>query len=297
MINITLRQLRAFVEVARQGSFTSAARNLHLTQSAISALVQELERQLGLVVLNRTTRRITLTDPGSQMLLFAERVLRDVDSAVATAKGLLDKSRGRVVVAASPLAAATLLPSMIARFAKAYPKVSVELHDVLTDQILHNVRNGTADIGVGTFEKSHTELELSTLYEDVLGVMMPAASPLARRRVLRWSDIQGHPIIALARTSAFRPLIDSVIASQALDVWAPRFEVRYMGTAVALVEAGLGISVLPERAASLVKSSATCFRRLTSPVVSRPVTLVTREGRALSPAATAFAEFLAGAKP
>jgi DNA-binding transcriptional LysR family regulator len=266
-MNLTLRQLRAFVEVAHQGSFTAAARNLHLTQSAISALVRELESQLGLVVLDRTTRRVTLTDPGSQLLLLAERVLRDVDSAVAEAKGLLDKSRGRVVVAASPLAAATLLPSMIARFAQAHPRVSVELHDVLTDQILHSVRGGTADIGVGTFEKSHTELELSTLYEDVLGVMMPATCPLARRRTLRWSALAGYPIIALGRTSAFRPLIDSVIASQAIEVSKPRFEVGYMGTAVALVEAGLGISVLPERAASLVKSAAACFRRLTSPAV------------------------------
>lgn len=291
-MNLTLRQLRAFVQVARQGSFTSAARQLHLTQSAISALVRELERQLGLVVLDRTTRRVTLTEPGSQLLLLAERVLSDVDTAVTEAKGLLDKSRGRVVVAASPLAAATLLPDIIARFARKHPKVKVELHDMLTDQILHHVRGGTSDFGIGTFEKSHTELELSTLYEDVLGVIMPAKSPLARKRPLRWRDLAGQPMVALARTSAFRPLIDSVIVNQSVSVEAPRFEVGYMGTAVALVEAGLGISVLPARAASLIKSSSTCFRRLTAPVVSRPVTLVTRAGRTLSPAAAAFVEFL-----
>jgi DNA-binding transcriptional LysR family regulator len=295
-MNLTLRQLRAFAEVARHGSFTAAAGRLHLTQSAVSALVRELERQLGLVVLDRTTRRVTLTEPGTQLLLLAERVLRDVDTAVTEAKGLLDKSRGRVVVAASPLAAATLLPDMIARFGQVHPKVSIELHDVLTDQILHSVRGGTADIGVGTFEKSHTELELSTLYEDVLGVVLPAKHRLARRQWLRWRDLDGQPLIALARTSAFRPLIDSVIAGQSISNGAPRFEVGYMGTAVALVEAGLGISVLPERAAALIKSSAACFRRLTAPVVSRPVTLVTRAGRSLSPAAAAFVEFLSSGK-
>lgn len=291
-MNLTLRQFRAFVEVARQGSFTAAAKELHITQSAISATVRELEAQLGLAVLDRTTRRVTLTEPGAQLLLLAERVLRDVDTAVAEAKGLLDKSRGHVVIAASPLAAATLLPEMIAGFAKAYPKVTVELRDVLTNQIIQYVRGGTADIGIGTFEKSDTELELSTLYQDVLGVVLPAKHALASRHSLRWEDLQGEPLIALARTSAFRPLIDSVMASHGLKPVDVRFEVGYMGTAVALVEAGLGVSVLPQRAASLIKSRAARFKPLTSPSVSRPVTLVTRAGRALSPAAAAFVEFL-----
>ena len=291
-MNLTLRQMRAFVEVTRQGSFTGAARTLSLTQSAVSALVRDLEEQLGLTVFDRTTRRVTLTDAGAHLLQLAERVLRDVESAVTEAKGLLDKSIGRVVVAASPLAAATLLPKMISRFAQLYPKVSVELHDVLTEHILHSVRAGSADIGVGTFERSSTELELSTLYEDVLGAVLPASSPLARRKTLRWRDLEGQATIALSGSSAFRPLIDSTIANQAITLGPRRLEVGYMGTAVALVEAGLGVSVLPERAAALIRSPNACFRRLTAPVVTRPVTLVTRAGRTLSPAAMAFVECL-----
>ncbi|MBS0417875.1 MAG: LysR family transcriptional regulator [Proteobacteria bacterium] len=291
-MNLTLRQMRAFVEVTRQGSFTGAARELSLTQSAVSALVRDLEAQLGLVVLDRTTRRVTLTDAGTHLLQLAERVLRDVETAVTEAKGLLDKSIGRVVIAASPLAAATLLPQMISLFSKHHPKVIVELHDVLTDDILQSVRGGTADMGVGTFERSTTELELSTLYEDVLGAVLPCSSPLATRKVLRWRDLEGEAMIGLSRSSAFRPLIDSVLASQGIALGQRRFEVGYMGTAVALVEAGLGISVLPERAAALIKSPDTCFKRLTAPVVTRPVTLVTRAGRTLSPAAVAFVEYL-----
>jgi len=294
-MNLTLRQMRAFVAVTRHGSFTAAARELSLTQSAVSALVRDLEGQLGLAVLDRTTRRVTLTDSGAHLLQLAERVLRDVDTAVTEAKGLLDKSLGRVVVAASPLVAVTLLPKMIALFSERYPKVIVELHDVLTDNILHSVRGGSADIGVGTFERSPTELELSTLYEDVLGVVMPSSSPLARRKTLRWRDLEAVATIALSRSSAFRPLIDSVMASQAVILGPRRFEVGYMGTAVALAEAGLGVSVLPERAAALIKSPNAIFRRLTAPVVTQPVTLVTRAGRTLSPAAMAFVECLSTA--
>jgi DNA-binding transcriptional LysR family regulator len=183
---------------------------------------------------------------------------------------------------------------MISRFARTYPEINIDLRDVLTDQILQSVRSGAVDIGIGTFEKSETELELSTLYEDVLGVVMPNNSLLANRRSLCWRDLKGQPMIALSRSSAFRPLIDSTVRSQSIELGPTRFEVGYMGTAVALVEAGLGISILPERAAALIKQRRARFRRLTAPVVSRPVTLVTRAGRSLSPAAKAFVDCLSG---
>ncbi|HWS70198.1 MAG TPA: LysR family transcriptional regulator [Steroidobacteraceae bacterium] len=294
-MNITLRQLRAFTEVARRESFTEAAKQLHLSQSAVSALIRELERQIGFGLLDRTTRRVVLSASGGHLLELSERVLQDVDSALSEAKSLLDKSRGRVIVAASPLSAVTILPAMISRFARTFPKVRIDLRDVLTDQILQSVRNGTVDIGIGTFEKSETELELSTLYEDVLGVIMPNNSPLASRRSLYWRDLKGQSMIALSRSSVFRPLIDSTLRAQSIELGETRFEVGYMGTAVALVEAGLGISVLPERAAALIKQRRARFRRLTAPVVSRPMTLVTRAGRSLSPAASAFVECLSEA--
>jgi len=297
LMNITLRQLRAFTEVARRESFTEAAKHLHLSQSAVSALIRELERQIGFGLLDRTTRRVLLSASGGHLLELSERVLRDVDSALSEAKGLLDKSRGRVIVAASPLAAATILPAMISRFARTFPEVHIDLRDVLTDQILQSVRNGTVDIGIGTFEKSETELELSTLYEDVLGVVMPNNSSLANRRSLCWRDLKGQTMIALSSSSAFRPLIDSTLRSQSIELGDTRFEVGYMGTAVALVEAGLGISILPERAAALIKQRRARFRRLTAPVVSRPMTLVTRAGRSLSPAASAFVECLSEVDP
>lgn len=287
-MNITLRQLRAFAEVARRESFTEAARQLNLSQSAVSALIRELERQIGFGLLDRTTRRVVLNPSGEHLLELSERVLNDVDSALREARGLLNKSRGRVIVASSPLSAVTILPSRIAKFAKLYPRVHIELRDMLTDQILQSVRSGTVDIGIGTFERSTTELTLSTLYEDVLGVVMPVDSPLARRRPLRWRDLGGQSSIALSRASVFRPLIDSTLSAQSIQQGETHFEVGYMETAVALVEQGLGISILPERAAALIKHRKACFRRLADPVVSRPMTLVTRAGRSLSPAASAF---------
>lgn len=289
---ITLHQMQAFTEVARHGSFTRAAGALHLTQSATSSLIKDLEQKLGLQLLDRTTRRVVLTRAGEEFRLRAERILADVNNAVADAKDLLDKRRGQVSIAASPLASATFLPGAIAAFARVHPYVNIVLHDTLTDGIVEQVRNGTAELGIGTFVESVSEVGLVTLFEDRLGVVLAAASPLAKKRNISWHDIATEARISLTPSSAFRPLVDNVFASLGLPLARPRFEVGYMGTAVALVEAGLGISVLPERAASLARTAAACWRPLTSPAVTQASTLVTREGRSLSPGAAAFVDFL-----
>ena len=292
MINPTLRQMRCFVSIVAEGSFTAAAVRLHLTQSATSAVLRDLEAELGITLIDRTTRRVGLTAAGEQFLAHARRILRDVDEAVADVKGLVDKSHGVIRVAASPLASVILLPRILESFRATYPGVLVELHDVLTAEILDQVRRGDVDLGIGTFLKSATELELVTLFEDRLGLVVPRASPIARRRFARWQDLEEQDVIALTRGSAFRASTDATVQQLGLELKPPVFEVGYMGTAVALAEAGLGVCVLPTRAAALIRSRRAVFRPLRNPVVTQAATLVTKAGRSLSPAARAFVSFL-----
>jgi DNA-binding transcriptional LysR family regulator len=291
-MNLTLRQLRAFVQVARHGGFTAAARHLHLTQSATSLLVRELEGQLGVQLLDRTTRQVSITDAGSEFLQSAERILADVDHAVTNTLGLVEKRRGRIAVATTPLFAATLLPEVIAQFRQTYPAITVRLADLLTEQIVRQVQSGEADFGIGTFLGLDAEIDRVALFHDKLGVLLTSGSPLASRRRLNWADLAGQPLIAMSHASAFRPLIDQALQRAGISL-APRFEVGYMGTAIGLVEAGLGVSVLPAYTGSLVRSDKVRFRVLQNPVVTREVTLVRRAGRSLSPAATAFRDCLA----
>lgn len=292
-MNVSLRQMRAFVQVARSGGFTAAAAELHLTQSATSALVKELEAQLGLALLDRTTRSVALTAAGAEFLARCERILDDVATAVSDARGLRDKRRGRVLIAASPLAAATYLPGAIAAFAQRHPEVSVELRDMLTEGIVAQVHSGAVELGVGSFLQGTGEVQVETLFEDRFGAVLPSGHALAARRRLRWRDVAEVPRVALSEGSASRPLIAHTFATLGLEPAPPRFEVGYMGTAVALVEAGLGVGILPERAVMLVHGSASTWRLLHEPVVTQASTLIMRRGRSLSPAAQAFAGFLA----
>lgn len=287
-MNVTLRQLRAFVEVVRCAGFTTAARKLHLTQSAASLLVRELESQLGLQLVDRTTRQIALTDAGREFFDSAERILADVENAVANTQDLVHKRRGRVTVATTPFLAANFLPDVIARFQETHPAVTVRVADLPTEQLIRLVHNGDADIGFGVFTEMDVELERSTMLRHSLGVMVPAAWPLAqRRRRLTWADLEGQPLIGLAPAGGFRTLVDPLLHREGVPV-SLRFEVNHLSTAVGLVEGGLGVTVVPAYVGALMRSTRARFRELHEPVVHRDIELVWRAARSLSPGAEAF---------
>ena len=293
-LNITLRQLRAFVEVVRSAGFTAAARKLHLTQSATSLLVRELETQVGLQLIDRTTRQVALTEAGQEFLERAERILMDVDLAVANAQDLVHKRRGRVSIATSPLLAASFIPDVVAQFQQLHPAIEVRIVDQPVEQVLRLVSNGDVDIGFGAFPQIDLELRRVPMLRHSLGVMVPIDSPLARRRKkLAWKDLADEPLITLSPSSGFRSLMDPLFLQVGVPV-IPRFEVGYLGTAVGMVEAGLGVTVVPSYVGSLQNMGRARFVPLHEPVVYREIEMVTQHGRSMSPGVAVFAECLAG---
>ncbi|EHP44687.1 LysR family transcriptional regulator [Cupriavidus basilensis OR16] len=292
-MNVTLRQMRAFVEVARSGGFTAAAPKLHLTQSATSLQIRELESQLGLQLIDRSTRRFALTDAGNEFLISATRIVADVEQSVADTRELVHKRRGRITVATTPLLASTLLPDSIAEFLETYPAVTVRVADLPAEQIGHRVLSGDVDFGFGVFPQADPQFDRIPLLRHPLGVMVPSTWPLAtRRRDLTWSDLQGQPLIAMSHSTGIRTLIDQYLHQAGVQV-NPRFEVEYLGTAVGLAQAGLGIAVVPAYVGMLLGSSRVLFRPLYKPVVHRQIELIVRAGRSLSPSAEAFRDCLA----
>ncbi len=291
--NITLRQLRAFVEVVRSSGFTAAARKLHLTQSATSLLVRELEAQLGLQLIDRTTRQVALTEAGQEFLERAERILMDVEIAVSNAQDLLHKRRGRISIATTPLLAASFVPAVIAEFQKLHPAIDVRIVDQPVEHVLRLVNAGDVDIGFGAFPQIDLELKRVTMLRHSLGAMVPSEWPLARRRKkLTWKDLADQPLITLSPSSGFRSLVDPRFMQVGVPV-IPRFEVGYLGTAVGMVEAGLGVTVVPSYVASLHNSGRARFVPLADPVVYREIEMITQHGRSMSPGVAVFAECLA----
>src|SRR3954454_7223251 len=136
MNNISLRQLRAFVTVAALQSFMEAAEALHTTQPALSAQIRDLETELGLRLFDRNTRSVTATQAGSDLLRIVEKILADIGSVSAHAQDVARKNIGRVVIAALPSVASTLVPQAVVRFRAEHPGVTVTLKDALAGRIV-----------------------------------------------------------------------------------------------------------------------------------------------------------------
>lgn len=291
MLKVTIRQIESFLAVADNGNFSRASRRLNIAQPALSQAVKDLEAELGVRLFDRTTRRVELTDAGREFAGSAAAILEDLQLAVQNARDLAQRKRGRIRIAAPPLLAAVVLPQAISAFKAQHPGISVELVDVGTEQILQSVISGRAECGLGTFSAGSEGIERVLLMRDNLMLFCAADSALDRSGPIRWKDLETEPIIALTRDSGIRLLVEVGFEAAQIPV-KPAYEVSHVTTALALVEAGLGVSVLPTYAKAAALHKRIVGRQLCEPTISRDIVLIHASGRAISPAVTAFTTIL-----
>jgi DNA-binding transcriptional LysR family regulator len=290
-MNVTLRQLRAFVALAQTGSFTDAAASLYVTQSALSGLIKELEGALGVQLVNRSTRRVALAEVGREFYPLALRLLQDLDGALETIADLKALKRGLVRVAAPQLMSCSVMPEVIAGFRQQYPDIEIRLHDCMVDQVLAKVHSAEVDFGVGPEREPLADIDAVTLFEIPFVVVFGADHPLARFKRVAWAEALRHPVIALQGEYTHRLRVDLHDSLQD-EALRPSNEVGFMTTAFAMVSAGLGVTTCLPYASSLVRLHRLHSRPLVDPVVQRKFLMFTRRDRPLSPAAQHFSQYL-----
>jgi DNA-binding transcriptional LysR family regulator len=290
-MNVELRQLRAFIVVARFGSFTRAAELLNLSQPALTVQIRQLEQALGLKLFDRNTRTVELTRMGRDLLPVLTRLLGEVDQVVSTTREMAAVKYGIVRVAALPSVAATLLPPLIARFRRRYPQVQVTIRDSVVERINTMVRDETVDLGIGSELDADAALVTVPLFEDEMRAVVPTGHALAREEEVTLEGLIGEPLILMDTSSSVRRLTDRAFADLGHLV-TPAYEPTYMSTAVGLVRAGLGIAILPSSAIELELEPGLPSLRITNPHLRRPITLTLKAGRSLPPAAEAFRAML-----
>jgi DNA-binding transcriptional LysR family regulator len=290
-MNVTLRQLRAFLAVARTGSFTLAAESLYITQSALSGLIKELEQTLGTRLVDRSTRRVYLTEAGTLLYPQLDANLQDLDEMLQRIIDPTLLQTGVVRIAASQLLASTLMADLIAGFQSQYPMSRVKLVDTPVEDVMAHVFSGEVEMGIGPEREPNSDISSTRLFDGPFMAVFPPGHALARIRRLRWSDLQGHPVITLQGQFTERLTQDLRAADPALG-FSPATEVAYMSTALSMVKAGLGVALCIPYAGSLVDLYGLRMSKLNSPEVRRSFEVFTRRGRSLSPAAQNFLEFI-----
>lgn len=290
-MNVTIRQLRAFVAAAESGSFSAAARRLHVTPSALSLLVKELERVLGARLFERSTRNTRLCVAGTDFFPLAKKVLDDLARAVESAHELQHKRRGTVRIACTPLYASVLLPALIARYRERYPGIEVYVLDSLNQQALARVATGEADFGIAPQRPTPSGLEQQSLFKDRIVLICRPDHVLAKRSGVSWTRALREPFVSLTPDFTARLRADLLKHSSEL-VLEPAHHVSFLTTALGMVESGLGVTAQPAHAVRLVGSFGLVARKLTGPVVYRELSLFRVRDQALSAAATSFRDFL-----
>lgn len=287
-MKITIKQMQQFLAVAELGSFSRASKRLGTAQPALSQAIRDLESELSVRLFDRTTRRVELTDAGREFQNSATKVVEELQHAVEGVHMLAERRRGRLRIAAPPLLASVVLPQAIAEFQKRYPGITVQLADVGTEQIVESVRNGKADCGLGTFSPAEDGIERLSLVRDSLMLFCDQRSPFNGKISVQWRDLEDQPLITLTRESGIRLLVE--VGFEAAEIaLKPTFEVSQVTTAIALVEAGLGVAVLPTYALAAARHRKVTGKLLTEPNISRDVVMIHATGRSISPAVSAFA--------
>ncbi|BEM15065.1 LysR family transcriptional regulator [Serratia marcescens] len=285
-MNYSLKQLRVFVAIARHGSFSRAGEAIGLTQSAVSHSVKELEAEVGVRLLDRTTREVALTDAGLRLANRVERLLDELQAALLDARSFGVQRSGTVRVATSQTISAHLMPQCIAAGEREYPEIRIMLRDQAQQQVLHSVRNAEVDFGIVVDPVQAVDLECEAVLHEPFLLLCRDDHPFAEQQEVRWSALNGCRLVLQDYASGSRPLIDSALRQQGVEAQVVQ-EIGHPATLFPMVAEGIGISIFPALALPLPEGGRLRVRRLV-PEINRALMLVRRKNRSLTPAAEAI---------
>lgn len=291
-INWTSRDLDIFLVLAETGSFRRTAAQVHLSQSAVSGVVARLEESLGARLFDRTTRSVHLTAAGQVFVEQARLLTAQTQEAVQRVQHITQIQTGKVSMAALPSLSATLVPRVMARYAAQYPDIALQLHDSLSGPALDLVRAGTVDFALTAANPDYADLDYTPLSADGFVLLIPLNHRLAKGRTpLTWLQAAELTHISMPLPTSVRQYANAALIEHRI-AFKPRYEVEHIATIHAMVKAGLGVAALPELAAAFVQQEGVVIRRLTAPDIQRPIGVVTRRNRSLSPAAQEMVSML-----
>lgn len=288
---MNLRQIETFLSVAESGSFRRAAELLHRSQSVVSVHVRQIEDELGVPLLERTTRRVSLTNQGQTFLIRCKSVLADLHEVAHDLKEEANLRRGRVSIGSAPSISTHRLPPVLAQYLALYPGVSVELHEAFAKGMYNDVLQRITDFAVGPRLDSLKDFDHHPIIQDPIVVVLPGTFELGPSNYVTLEKISQQPQLTMPEGTAIREVIEKTFRERHLT-FSPKFEVMHQQTLFSLVKAGLGIAILPLMSVPPKRSDNFQVALLREPSITREICLVSLKGKTLSPAATRCAEMI-----
>ena len=293
-MNLSARDIQAFLALAEVKNFTRAAARSHLSQPAFSALIKALEDSVGLKLFDRSTRHVLLTPEGERFLHSAQRIAAEFEDCAKAMRDTAQLARGHVAVALLPSLAAGWLPGVLAQFLARHPGVEVAVRDVLSEPCIAAVEQGEADFALAAVRVDTPDLQAEPFCRDDFHLVCRTDHPLAAQPQIRVDDLQPWPFVHLARHSSVRQSLEAAFFPLAMRTLV---EVEQLATVMGLVQAGLGISVVPALSLFHFDKPGLCTRPLALRAMDRQIYLVRRRERSLSVAAQALYRLMQAMRP
>lgn len=291
LTRISVRQLEAFVTVARRRSFAAASKDLGLSASAVSQLVSELEDTLGFRLFDRTTRRVALSSAGRELQGQAQATMRNIGLVESFAEDIRNRAAGVVRIGAPLVLASTLLPAAVRVFREQHPKVVIYIRDVPVEQMVDRIAAGDLDLALGPDRPPDVAVYGEPAFSSPWVLWCTADHPLTAKPVLRWPDLRNVDLVAAGRDHEVS-VAQMRTGGDHTNPVSPADIVDNISTALGIAAEGLAATLSPAYVGVAAHPRGLVMRRIQDPEVIREVCLYRPRFRSIPPAAEAFGEFL-----
>lgn len=289
--DISSRELLAVVAIAEYGSFIGAASFLNLSLPTLSRTIKRVEKVLGVVLFERSTRRVEITPAGRQFVAAAQRVLSDLQISLENLGDIAAEQRGQVVISTFPVFAHETLPAIVREYRTTRPQVHLQIRQGRFSDVLEDVVAGVADFGLTYVDTLPDTVQRINLRQEPLYAVVPHDHPLGRKAKIAFTDLQNEPMVSLPPEAYTRRIVDGAAATVGLwlqhTVTVPGFL-----DILNMVASGVGLGIVPSGVLSdrfLMRLRA---RPLVKPAQSITVGLIALRTRHVTPAASALMQML-----
>jgi DNA-binding transcriptional LysR family regulator len=291
-VRFSFAQIQAFVAIADLRSFTVAARRLSVSQPALSSALRTLEQELGVRLVERDTRRVTLAPAGEQLLPAARRLIEEKLRAEAETLALLRSHAGVVRIATLSALLERFLADELRRAASELEGISLSLLVLPAGDPLERLSRGDCDIAVGYLDNPVTGLQVGTLGTVEVQAVLPASHPLATMPAIPWRALQSEPLVVLADRGSYGTTVERILAENGLHFTVGQTCSDFAGMA-GLVIAGLGLGVTTSHVAGMLLRDGLVARPVIEPDTTRPVVVAAQASQVLGASARSVFERLA----
>lgn len=285
--DVEIKHLQVFVAVAETHNFSHAAKACGLSQSTVSLIIQQLETNLGVRLIDRTTRRVALSRLGEEFLPGAQRIITDFTHQISDMRAWQEIERGQVNIACVPSVAIRLIPKAIRAFRAKHPKISIKIFEEPRTRCMDMARKGEVDLAIANEPPDLSDLDAVPLLTDRFALVMRRDHRLAEKETVTWAQARDAGLVMMASQTGIRLELEHGLPPGILHNKVS-YEAVNPSTLLSLVREGIGLAPLPSLAWPDPDDPVLTFRTLCTPVVTRELHLAWRKGSSSTPAVTAF---------